>query len=69
MSEWQDISTAPKGTPVLCWIAGFMMVPNVMTQDDDGTWRESAVDGRVLSRPQNIIAWMHLPAPPREDGR
>ncbi len=63
--EWQPPETAPVNTPVLCWIDGFLMVPNVLTLDETGEWRESAVDGRALRYPQNVRAWMHLPEPPQ----
>lgn len=66
MTEWRPIETAPVNTPVLVWIDGLLMVPNVMTKDLAGAWRESAADGRVYRYPENITWWASITPPPAE---
>jgi hypothetical protein len=64
--EWQPIETMPVGVPALVYLQGFLMLPNVMTKNEDGRLQESAVDGRVLSNDALATHWMPLPQPPME---
>ena len=67
-SGWRPIETAPSGEPLLVTMKGFLMLPNVLTKDaEDGQWYESAVDGRQLSSPDLLVAWMPLPPPPKKE--
>jgi hypothetical protein len=62
---WQPIETAPTDTPVLVWHPGLGMGGwNCMAKGDDGTWRETAHDGRVLKEGYEPTHWMPLPEPP-----
>ncbi len=61
---WQPIETAPIDQPVLVWLEGFLMFPNVMYRDEEGNWHEAASDGRQLKNGALVTHWMPLPDAP-----
>lgn len=77
MSEWQPISTAPKGKPVLLWAGGSVSVGEHGTAAWQTEWN-GLVDGELawaggydnagLATVHNPTHWMPLPDPPDAGG-
>jgi hypothetical protein len=72
MSEWQDISTAPKdGTPVLLWGQQEGRSPFVGRWQDAGwgefEWCEHTTGLEACGPAHEPVYWMPLPAPPTKE--
>lgn len=82
MSDWQDMTTAPRdGTIIFVWADGYQWPEAILYEkyDDDiaaevseqGYWRfaDGILSDHATVEFETLTHWMPLPSPPREGGR
>ena len=66
MSEWRDISTAPKKGLIDLWLADGVRWCDCYHDTITDTWRTSRPSGKLLSIQARFVThWMPRPNPPQ----